>query len=40
VPVDDAADGTPAWVWWLAGLLVVGLGVGIPLVVRARRRAV
>lgn len=34
---DDAA--TPAWVWWLLGVLVVALAVGVPLLVRARRRS-
>ena len=37
--VEDDAGGTPAWVWWLIGLLVVGAAVGVPLIVRARRRA-
>jgi hypothetical protein len=37
---ENASDGatTPAWVWWLVGLLVAGLAVGVPLLVRARRR--
>lgn len=34
---DDAA--TPTWVWWLLGALVVALAVGVPLLVRARRRS-
>ena len=35
-PAED--EGVPSWVWWLLALLVVGAAVGIPLVVRARRR--
>ena len=29
----------PSWVWWVLALLLIGLGVAIPLVVRGRRRA-
>ncbi|HEX6150630.1 hypothetical protein [Nocardioides sp.] len=39
---DEAGDGTaatPAWVWWLLGTLVLALAVGVPLLVRARRRS-
>jgi hypothetical protein len=36
-PVDD--EGLPTWAWWLLGAVVVGSIVGIPLVLRARRRS-
>jgi hypothetical protein len=42
-PTSDTSDepaGTPAWVWWLLGIVAVGGGVGAWLVVRARRRTV
>jgi hypothetical protein len=35
-PAED--EGVASWVWWLLAVLVVGAAVGIPLVVRARRR--
>src|SRR6478735_6110010 len=35
---DEGTD-IPAWAWWLLGLLLVALAVGVPLIVRARRRA-
>jgi hypothetical protein len=28
----------PAWLWWLLGALLVAAAIGIPLLVRARRR--
>lgn len=31
-------EDVPAWVWWLVGALVAGTAVGLPLLVRARRR--
>ena len=44
-PPEDADDGTaedsegvPAGVWWLLAALVAGLAIGVPLVVRSRRR--
>jgi hypothetical protein len=36
---EDDAESTPTWVWWLVGALVVALAVGVPLLVRARRRS-
>lgn len=36
-PADDE-EGSPAWVWWLLGAVLVGAAVAIPLLVRARRR--
>ena len=41
-PSDGSAEsgtGVPPWAWWVLGLLAVALAVGIPLVVRSRRRA-
>ena len=35
---DEGSD-VPTWVWWLLGLLLLALAVGIPLIIRARRRA-
>ena len=32
-------EGVPSWVWWVVAALVLGCGVTVPLVVRARRRA-
>ena len=44
-PPEDADDetaedseGVPAGVWWLLAALVAGLAIGVPLVVRSRRR--
>lgn len=39
--VEDATaedEAVPSWVWWLLALLLVGAAVGVPLVVRSRRR--
>ena len=34
----EDADGVPAGVWWLLAALVAGLAIGVPLVLRSRRR--
>lgn len=36
--MDEDADGVPAGVWWLLAALVAGLAIGVPLVLRSRRR--
>ena len=37
---DDATDESdPTWLWWLLAALLLGAAVGIPLLVRCRRRA-
>jgi hypothetical protein len=45
-PADTPTDGdqadddaTPRWLWWLLAVLVLGAVVGIPLLIRARRRS-
>jgi hypothetical protein len=39
-PGEASSDttGTPSWVWWLLGAMVIVAGVAIPLLVRASRR--
>ena len=34
----EDSDGVPAGVWWLLAALVAGLAIGVPLVLRSRRR--
>jgi len=34
----EDADGVPAGVWWLVAALVAGLAIGVPLLLRSRRR--
>ena len=36
---DSTDDAPPTWVWWLLAAILVGAAVGIPLLVRSRRRA-
>ncbi|MFI6673216.1 hypothetical protein [Kribbella sp. NPDC050470] len=37
-PTSAEADGTPTWLWWTLGAILVALAVGIPLLVRASHR--
>ncbi len=37
-PASTGSTGTPSWVWWLLGALVVAAAVAIPLLVRASKR--
>jgi hypothetical protein len=34
----EDADGVPSGVWWLVAALVAGLAIGVPLLLRSRRR--
>ncbi len=38
-PTSAESDSAPTWLWWLLGAVVLALAVGIPLLIRARRRA-
>jgi|tagenome__1003787_1003787.scaffolds.fasta_scaffold20973233_4 DNA mismatch repair ATPase MutL len=37
-PTSSESDGAPTWLWWVLVVLLVGLAVGIPLLVRASHR--
>lgn len=37
-PTSAETGGAPTWLWWVLGAIVVALAVGIPLLIRSRRR--
>lgn len=37
-PTSAETGGAPTWLWWVLGAILVALAVGIPLIVRSRRR--
>ncbi|HET6989577.1 MAG TPA: hypothetical protein VFI00_23320 [Kribbella sp.] len=37
-PTSAESDGPPSWLWWVLAAIVLALAVGIPLLVRSRRR--
>lgn len=36
--VQTEESGLPGWAWWLLGLLVLALAIGVPVLLRSRRR--